>query len=128
MVNTVSDTIELKSAVAVSGGVTKTVRQLVENFESCVKYLSESPEDNISFPDVGGQPTPGWPVLQPQTRESEKPADPQIVEMVISELCAFLGIPTENVREESSLLSLGMDSLKAATLSHRLREEFRSPL
>ena len=122
MVNTAGDTIELKSAVAVNEEVTKTVRQLVENFESCVKYLSESPEDNISFPDVGGQPTPGWPVLRPQTRESEKPADPRIVEMVISELCAFLGIPAENVQEESSLLSLGLDSLKAVTLSHRLRE------
>ena len=42
--------------------------------------------------------------------------------MVISELCAFLGIPAESVRGESSLLSLGLDSLKAVALSHRLRE------
>ena len=122
MVNTASDTIELKSAVAVNQEVTKTVRQLVDDFESCVKYLSESPEHNLSLPDVGGQPTTGWPVLRPRARESEKPADPRIVEMVISELCAFLEIPAERVWEESSLLSLGLDSLKAVTLSHRLRE------
>lgn len=100
----------------------KTVRKLVDDFDSCVKYLSESPEDNLSLPDVGSQPTSGWPVRRPRTRESEEPADPRIVEMVISELCAFLGIPAENIREESSFISLGLDSLKAVTLSHRLRE------
>jgi hypothetical protein len=42
--------------------------------------------------------------------------------MVISELSTFLRIPAENLREESSLLSLGLDSLKAVALSHRLRE------
>ena len=47
--------------------------------------------------------------------------DPHIVEIVISELSAFLRVPAESVREESSLLSLGLDSLKAVTLSNRLR-------
>jgi aryl carrier-like protein len=122
VVNTASDTIELRSAVAVNEKVAKTVQQLVDDFESCVTYLSESPDDDLSLPDVGDKPASGWPVRQPRTQEAEKPADPRIVEMVISELSAFLRIPAENLREESSLLSLGLDSLKAVALSHRLRE------
>lgn len=60
---------------------------------------------------------------QPRTQETDKPADPQIIEMIISELSSsFLCIPVDNLREESSLLSLGLDSLRATTLSHRLRE------
>ena len=59
---------------------------------------------------------------QPRTPETDGPADPWIVEMIISELSSFLRIPADNLREESSLLSLGLDSLKAITLSHRLRE------
>jgi len=122
VVNTASDTVELRSAVAVNEEVTKTVRQLVDDFESCVRYLSESPYDDPSLPDVGDQPTSGWSVRQPRTQETEKPADPQIIEIVIHEISTFLRIPAENVREESSLLSLGLDSLKAVSLSHRLRE------
>ena len=48
--------------------------------------------------------------------------DPWIVDTVISELCGFLRVPAENVREDSSLLSLGLDSLKAVALSQRLKE------
>ena len=118
--NTASDTIELRSAVAIDEEVTKTVQQLVDDFESCVTYLSGSPDDELSLPDVGNQPTFEWPVRRPWTQE-EKPADPQIVETIISELSAFLRIPAETVREGHSLLSLGLDSLKAVTLSHRLR-------
>ena len=59
---------------------------------------------------------------QPRTQEAEKPVDPHIVEIVISELSTFLRVSAESVREESSLLSLGLDSLKAVTLSNRLRE------
>ena len=65
VVNTAGDTIELRSAVAVSEQVTKTVRQLVDDFESCLTYLSESPDDDLSLPDIGDQPTSGWPVRQP---------------------------------------------------------------
>lgn len=122
VVNTASDTVELRSAVAVNEEMTKTVQQLVDDFESCVTYLSESPDDDISFPDVGDQSTSGWPMRRSRIQEAEKPADPQIVELIASELSAFLHIPAGNVREESSLLSLGLDSLKAVTLSHRLRE------
>ena len=100
----------------------KTVQQLMNDFESCIAYLSESPDNDISLPDVGNQPTPGWPVRQPRTQETDRPADPQIVEVIISELSSFLRIPVDNLREESSLLSLGLDSLRATTLSHRLRE------
>lgn len=120
VVNTASDTIELRSAVAVNE-VAKTIRQLIDNFESCITYISESPDDDLSLPDVDNQPASGWPVHQLH-QAAERPADPQIVEMVISELSTLLRIPTENLREESSLLSLGLDSLKAVTLSHRLRE------
>jgi len=122
VVNTARDTIELRSAVAVNEEVAKTVRQLIDNFESCVTYLSESPEDDLSLPDIGDKPTSGWPVHQIRTQAAERPADPRIVEMIISELSTLLRIPTENLQEESSLLSLGLDSLKAVTLSHRLRE------
>jgi len=122
VVNTASDTIELRSAVAVNEEVTKTVRQLVDDFESCVKYLSESPDDDLSLPDVDDQPTSGWPVHKTRIQEADRPVDPQIVEIIIHELSAFLRIPAENVREESSPLSLGLDSLKAVTLSHRSRE------
>ena len=122
MVNTASDTIELRSAVAVNEEVVKVVEQLIGNFESCITYLSESPNEDISLPDVGNQLTSGWPVHQPRTQEAEKPADPRVVETIISELSAFLRISAENLREESSLLSLGLDSLKVTTLSHRLRE------
>ena len=59
---------------------------------------------------------------QPRTPETDGPADPWIVEIIVSELGSFLRIPADNVREESSLLSLGLDSLQATTLSHRLRE------
>lgn len=85
-------------------------------------YLSESPNDDLFLPDVGDQPTSEWPARYPQIQEAEGPADPRIVEMVILELTAFLRMSTENVREESSLLSLGLDSLKAVSLSHRLTE------
>jgi len=122
VVNTASDTIELRSTVAVNKEVARTVRQLIDDFESCITYLSESPDDDLSLPDVGNQPASGWSVHQPQTQTTEKPADPRIVEMIISELSALLHIPLENLREESSLLSLGLDSLKAVTLSRRLRE------
>ena len=122
MVNTASDTVELRSAVAVNEEVTKTVRQLVDNFESCVTYLSESPEDSLSLPDAGDQPTSDWPVRKPRTQEAGEPADPEIIKILLLELSAFLRIPADNVREESSLLSLGLDSLKAISLSHRLRE------
>ena len=122
VVNTASDTIELRSAVAVNEEVAKTVQQLIDDFESCITYLSESPDEDLSLPDFDNQLTSGWLAHQPQTQEVEKPADARIVEVVISELSAFLRIPTENLREESSLLSLGLDSLKAVTLSHRLGE------
>ena len=122
VVNTPSDTIELRSAVAVNEEVAKTVKQLIDDFESCITHLSESPDDDLSLPDAGNQPTSGWPVRQLRIQEAEKPVDPRTVEMIISELGAFLRIPTENLREESSLLSLGLDSLKAVTLAHRLRE------
>ena len=122
VVNTANDTIELRSAVAVNEEVTKTVRQLVDDFESCVTYLSESPEADLSLPDASGQLTSGWPVRQPRTQEAEEPADPEIVRVLLPELSAFLRIPVDSVREGSSLLSLGLDSLKAITLSHRLRE------
>ena len=59
---------------------------------------------------------------QPRTPETDGPADPWIVEIIVSELGSFLRIPADNVREESSLLSLGLDSLQATTLSHRPRE------
>jgi len=122
VVNTASDTIELRSAIAVNEEVTKTVQQLVDEFESCVTYLSESPEADISLPDADGQPTSDWPMRQPRIRETEEPADPEIVKILLLELGDFLRVPLDNVREESSLLSLGLDSLKAITLSHRLRE------
>jgi len=122
VVNTASDTVELRSAVAVNEEVTKTVRQLVDDFESCVTYLSESPEADLSLPDVSGQPTSGWPVRQPRTQEAEERTNPVIFKILLPELSSFLRIPVDNVREESSLLSLGLDSLKAITLSHRLRE------
>jgi len=122
VVNTASDTIELRSAVTVNEEIAKTVQQLVNDSESCLTYLSESPDDDISFPDVNNQSTCEWPTRRSQTQEAEKPADPQIVELIASELSAFLRIPAGNIREESSLLSLGLDSLKAVALSHRLRE------
>jgi aryl carrier-like protein len=122
LVNTPNDTIELRSAVAVNEEVTGTVRQLVDDFESCMTYLSEYPDDDLPLPDVGDQLTSGWPVRRPRTKREERPADPRIVEILIPELSAFLRVPAENVREESSLLSLGLDSLKAVTLSRRLRE------
>ena len=122
VVNTASDTIELRSAVAVNEEVTKTVRQLVDDFESCVAYLSESPGADVSFPDASDRSTSGWPVPQSRPQEVEEPADPEIVKVLLPEISAFLRIPVENIREESSLLSLGLDSLKAITLSHRLRE------
>ncbi|KAF9649477.1 hypothetical protein BDM02DRAFT_3230298 [Thelephora ganbajun] len=121
VVNTASDTIELRSAVAVDEEVSKIVQELVDDFESHVTYLSESSGGDLSLPDAGDQPNHGWPVFQPRTQE-EKPADPQIVEIIISEFSTFLRLPAENVREESTLLSLGLDSLKAVTLSHRFRE------
>jgi hypothetical protein len=67
---TASDTIELRSAVAVNEKVAKTVQQLVDDFESCVTYLSESPDDDLSLPDVSDKPASGWPVRQPQTQEA----------------------------------------------------------
>ena len=85
-------------------------------------YLSESPDDDISLQAVGGNPTSGWPVRQSRTQETEKSPDPHIIEIIITELSTFLCIPTESVREESSLLSLGLDSLKSVSLSHRLKE------
>ena len=121
VVNTPSDTIELRSAVAVDEEVTKIIRQLVDDFESCVTYLSELADEDLSLPGVGDRPTSGWPVRQPRAQE-EKYADPRIVEIVISELSAFLRIPAESVGHESSLLSLGLDSLKSVSLSHRLIE------
>ena len=122
LVNTPNDTIELRSVVAVNKEATETVRQLVDDFESCMAYLSEYPDDDLPLPEVGDQLTSGWPVRQPRTKGEEKPADPRIVKILIPELSAFLRVPAENVREESSLLSLGLDSLKAVTLSRRLRE------
>lgn len=129
VVNTASDTIEVKSAIAVDEEVTKTVQRLVDEFESCVTYLSESPDHDLSLPDAGDQPTPGRPMHQTGISEGG-PADHRVIETVISELCSFLRIPAENVREDSSLFSLGLDSLKAVALSQRLRERglFISPV
>ena len=69
-------------------------------------------------------------MCQPRIQEAEEPADPEIVKILLLELGAFLRIPVDNVREESSPISLGLDSLKAITLSHRLRERgvFVSPM
>ena len=53
---TAGDTIELRSALAVDEEVVKTVQQLTNDFESCIAYLSESPDDDVSLPDVGNQP------------------------------------------------------------------------
>lgn len=122
MISTPSDTVELRSAVAVDDEVAKTVRWLVDDFESCVTYLSESSDSDLSFPEVGDKPTSGWPVRQPQNGEVKRPADPHVIKMIILELSAFLHLPAESVAEESSLFSLGLDSLKSVTLSHRLRE------
>jgi aryl carrier-like protein len=105
----------------VSEEVAKIVQQLVDEFETCLTYLCGSPDDDISLPDTGDRSSPRWPVGRSQTREG-KPADSQIVKIIISELCAFLRIPTESVQEEHSLLSFGLDSLKAAALSRSLRE------
>ena len=83
-------------------------------------YLSESPEDDLSLPDGGDQPIPRLPTRQLRTLE-EGPTDPWIIDTVISEVCGFLRVPAENVREDSLLLSLGLDSLKTVALSQRLR-------
>jgi len=122
VVNTARDVVQLRSAVAVNDEVTKTVRQLVDDFESCVAYFCQSPEADLYPPDADGRPTSGRPVHQPQTQAADELADPEIAKILLPELSAFLRIPVDNVREESSLLSLGLDSLKAITLSHRLRE------
>ncbi|KAF9783958.1 hypothetical protein BJ322DRAFT_1067759 [Thelephora terrestris] len=129
VVNTASDTVEIRSAVAVNEEVPKTVQQLVDEFESWVTYLSESPDGDLSFLDTGDRPTPGESMHQSGGKEGGS-VDSQAVETVISELYAFLRIPTENVREDSTLLSLGLDSLKAVALSQRLRERglFISPV
>lgn len=122
MIDTARDTIELRSAVAVNDTVTKTVRQMVDDFESCVGYLSESPQDGLSLPEPGDRPASGWSTRRPQVKETGRPANPELLKIIFSELSAFLRIPVDTVREESSLLSLGLDSLKAIALSQRLRE------
>lgn len=121
VLNTASDTVELRSAVAVNEEVTKTVQRLVDEFATCLKYLSEPSDRDISLPDAGDRVSLGRTVVQSRIHEG-RPADPQIVKTIISELSAFLCIPTETVREEHSLFSFGLDSLKAAALSRRLRE------
>ena len=121
VLNTARDTVEIRSAVAVNEEVTKTVQRLVDEFETCLTYLSKSPEDYISLSDAASRAPPESPMDQSRTQEG-KPADPKIMKIIISELCAFLRVPTEHVQEGRSLLSFGLDSLKAAALSRRLRE------
>ena len=121
VVNPARDTVEFRSVVAVNEEVVKTVLQLLDEFESCVTYLSESPDDELSLPKSGNRSSAGRSIPRPQAQGAE-PADPHVVQIVISELCTFLRLPAENVREESLLFSLGLDSLKAVTLSRRLRE------
>lgn len=48
--------------------------------------------------------------------------DPQILQSVRSELSAFLRLDMESIHEDTLLLSLGLDSLKAVALSRRLEE------
>ena len=121
VVNPARDTIELRSAVVVNEEVAKTIQQLLDEFESCVTYLSDTPDDEFSLPETGNRSSTGWYAPRPQAQGAE-PEDPQVVQIVISELCTFLRLPRENVREESLLYSLGLDSLKAVSLSRRLGE------
>jgi len=97
IVNTASDTIELRSTVAVNEEVTKIIQQLINDFELHITYLSESLDNDLSLTDVDNQFTSGWPVHQLWTLAVQKSADPWIVGMIISELSILLCTPMENL-------------------------------
>jgi aryl carrier-like protein len=114
-----ADTIELRTAFA-NDDLASGVERFLNTFESSLMAMSDLENDTLV-----SRNSPGEVATTSQSPEAHLPepdVDPQLLHTVCSELSSFLKLDLENVKEHTSLLSLGLDSLKAVALSRRLED------